>query len=302
MVEASWPVEFFCRAWSENRWTTGFGGSRHGLPRGYWMDVHRVFPMFSTSGGGGSGAGVACQAETMGTGSAGEGDVVLATGKAVTKETSRREVGPITRVRGTRLVKTFGATAALRGVDVELLPGLTLVEGANGSGKTTLLRVLGMMLRPSSGSLEFEPLGPAATEVRRAVGWVSHEPLAYGDLSGRANIGLAAALLGLAADEAWRRVEERFELGRFAERAVRTMSRGQRQRVALARALVHEPSLILLDEPTTGLDKSGVARLLEVLKEELGRGALVAVVTHEPRVFDVFSPVRVELERGRVIS
>ncbi len=210
--------------------------------------------------------------------------------------------GRIARVAAHKVVKTFGATAALRGVSLTLEPGLTLVEGANGSGKTTLLRIVGTLLKPTSGSVEYAPFGRDAARARGQIGWVSHEPLAYGDLSGRANVALAAELNGLDAGVAWPRVEERFELGRFAERPVRTFSRGQRQRIALARALVHEPSLLLLDEPTTGLDRAGVARLLAVLAEEVERGAIVAVVTHEPDVFRDISARRVLLERGRIPS
>lgn len=212
------------------------------------------------------------------------------------------DVEGLAAVRARRLVKTFGATAALRGVDVDLGAGLTLIEGANGSGKTTLLRILGTLLAPTSGEVVYEPFGADPAAARRAIGWVSHEALAYGDLSGRANVRLAAELLGLDPDDAYRAAEARFELGRFAERPVRTMSRGQRQRVALARALVHEPSLVLLDEPTTGLDRVGVARLVTVVAEEVARGAIVAIVTHEPRVFDGLVSSRLELERGKVVS
>lgn len=210
--------------------------------------------------------------------------------------------GSIARVRGTKLVKTFGATAALRGVDVLLEPGVTLIEGANGSGKTTLLRILGTMLGPTSGEVVHEPLGNDLTRVRRSTGWLSHEALAYGELSGRANVELASELLGLDPSRAWDRVRERFELGAFAERPLRTMSRGQRQRIALARALVHEPSLLLLDEPTTGLDRVGAERLLAVVTEEAERGAIVALVTHEPRFFAGLVSGRIELERGRVVK
>ena len=208
----------------------------------------------------------------------------------------------IERVRIERVVKTFGATAALRGVSGELEGGsLTLVEGANGSGKTTLLRIIGTILPPTSGKVRYDPLGSDRNMVRAQIGWLSHESLAYGDLSGRANIALAAEMQGVDPKEAWARCQERFQLGRFAERPLRTNSRGQRQRVALARALVHQPSLVLLDEPTTGLDKAGVARLLEVVAEELENGATMAVVSHEPEMFRELAGARLTLERGKVI-
>ncbi|WP_236644283.1 ABC transporter ATP-binding protein [Sorangium cellulosum] len=179
---------------------------------------------------------------------------------------------------------------------------LTLIEGANGSGKSTLLGILGTVIRPTSGDVSYEPLGDDTGLVRGTIGWLSHESLAYPDLSGRQNIELAASFHGLDAQEAWRRAEERFELGSFAVRPLRTCSRGQRQRIALARALVHQPSLVLLDEPTTGLDRSGVARLLTVVEAEVARGAAVVVVSHEPEVFRQRAAARVVLERGRVVA
>ena len=96
--------------------------------------------------------------------------------------------------------------------------------------------------------------------------------------------------------------QARFELQGFAERAVRTYSRGQRQRVALARALVHEPRLLLLDEPTTGLDKAGSERLATVVREEARRGAVVVVVTHDGAFADAVGDHVIRLERGRTVS
>ena len=201
------------------------------------------------------------------------------------------------------MVKTYGATVALRGVDVSIDHGkLTLIEGSNGSGKSTLLGILGTVIKPTSGTVMYEPLGDDLDEVRYEVGWLSHESLTYPDLSGRKNIELAAKLVELPLDEVWARVSERFELGAFAQRPVRTYSRGQKQRVALARALVHEPSLVLLDEPTTGLDKAGVKRLLAVVDDEVSRGAVVVVVSHEPELFRERAGARWVLERGRVVA
>jgi ABC-type multidrug transport system ATPase subunit len=211
------------------------------------------------------------------------------------------ETLPIARIEVTRLVKSFGATIALRGVDATFRAGrLTLVEGANGSGKSTLLGILGTLIRPTSGRVEYAPLGVDRALVRRHIGWLSHETLAYPDLSGRQNIELYARLCGLEIAPEWERVAERFELGPFVDRPLRTCSRGQKQRVALARALVHEPGVVLLDEPTTGLDKAGVARLLAIVDREVARGALVIVVSHEPELFRERARARVVLDRGRV--
>jgi ABC-type multidrug transport system ATPase subunit len=213
-----------------------------------------------------------------------------------------RPPSSIERVVASGLVKTFGATAALRGVDVELEPGVTLIEGANGSGKSTLLRILGTVLRASAGSVRYEPLADDPEQIRSEIGWVSHELLAYPDLSGRQNVELAARLHGLDVAEAWSWAAERFGLGRFADRPLRTNSRGQRQRIAIARALVHEPSLVLLDEPTTGLDRAGVETVVALTEDLRSRGKIVVVVSHEPEPFLVSGPSRITLERGRVSS
>jgi heme exporter protein A len=209
----------------------------------------------------------------------------------------------IVRVAVRGVVKSYGATVALRGVDADLEAAkVTLIEGSNGSGKSTLLGIVGTVIRATSGTVDYEPLGDDRTQVRAEIGWLSHETLAYPDLTGRQNVELVARLHGLDAADAWAHAEERFELGAFARRPLRTCSRGQRQRVALARALVHAPSLVLLDEPTAGLDRAGVQRLIAVVEEEVKRGAVVAVVSHEPEVFADQARARITLERGRVVT
>ena len=209
----------------------------------------------------------------------------------------------VERIEFSKIVRTFGATAALRGVSGALHAGeLTLIEGANGSGKSTLLKILGTIMKATSGTVRYPPLSTERRSVRAHVGWVSHEALCYSDLTGRANVELAASFHGIGPAQAWDAAQRRFELGRFATRPLRTNSRGQRQRVALARALVHDPSVVLLDEPTTGLDRAGVERLVALVEDQVAGGRVVAVVTHEPHIFERLNSKRIVLERGKVVD
>ncbi|MFO0734455.1 MAG: ABC transporter ATP-binding protein [Labilithrix sp.] len=202
----------------------------------------------------------------------------------------------------TAVTKSFPpAVRALRGVSLRFQPSkVSVVLGANGSGKSTLLSIVGTLARPTSGKVSHGALGKTRDAVRRTLGWLGHDALCYADLTGRENIELAAKLHGLRADEAFEAARERFDLGAFAERPFRTYSRGQRQKVALARALVHAPNLLLLDEPTTGLDKSSVDRLLEVIQAEAKRGAIVVVVTHDDAFAESAANERILLDRGAV--
>jgi heme exporter protein A len=201
------------------------------------------------------------------------------------------------------VTKTYGPVRALVGASCRFRAGtITVVRGPNGSGKSTLLSIVGTLTRPTSGAVAYGRLGASRSAVRRVLGWVGHESLCYPDLTGRQNIELAARLHGRNPVEAYERARERFELGPFAERPLRTYSRGQRQRVAVARALVHEPRLLLLDEPSTGLDAAATERLRGVVREEAERGAVVVVVTHDGGFAEAMGGRTIELERGRVIS
>jgi ABC-type multidrug transport system ATPase subunit len=211
----------------------------------------------------------------------------------------RENRNPVVGVVLDRLGCVFGTTVALRGVSGEFEAGVVhVIVGSNGSGKSTLLRAVGTMLRPSSGQVLYRP-AMSLSAVRREVGWLSHETLVYPDLSGRENVELAAHLYGLDATEAWASVRSRFGLGKFTDRPVRTNSRGQRQRVAMARALVHDPSLVLLDEPGTGLDEEGMATLRTVLEREVERRKLVLMVTHDAVGFRSLPQKVWRLDRGR---
>jgi heme exporter protein A len=199
--------------------------------------------------------------------------------------------------------KTYGAVRALVGVSCVFSSGtITIIRGPNGSGKSTLLSIVATLTRPTSGTVDHGPLGANRTAIRSALGWAGHESLCYVDLSGRQNIELTARFYGCDPSEACLRAIERFELGAFVDRPVRTYSRGQRQRIALARALVHEPRILLLDEPTAGLDPSAGDRLARVLREEASRGAIVVVVTHDGAFAEAVGDHIVWLERGRKVD
>ena len=187
------------------------------------------------------------------------------------------------------LTKRFGEHDALAGVDVELSAGgALLVTGRNGSGKSTLLRLFAGLLRPSAGTLRVEA-------PRGAIGYVGHETLLYRELTALENLELYGRL--------YRVAERRERIGMLLERyglwdvrhaRISAYSRGMQQRLALCRALLHDPSLLLLDEPYTGLDQEGA----ELLDREFAaaRGAQTLVVsTHDPERLDTLATARLAL-------
>jgi heme exporter protein A len=210
------------------------------------------------------------------------------------------------RVSGRGLVKTYGPTRALAGIDVDFAAReVTVVEGPNGSGKSTLIGLLSLLVRPSRGELRFgdRDARADATALRGTVGVLAHAALVYPDLSALESLALTAELHGLDAGEARGRIaalRDRFELGTFAERPARTYSRGQLQRLAIARTLLHRPTLVLLDEPSTGLDAASTERLVGAVLEERERGAIVVVVTHDAGFAEAVATRRLRLARGRV--
>jgi heme exporter protein A len=213
------------------------------------------------------------------------------------------EDGIMTAVELRNVSKAYGPVRALVGVSCAFSAGaVAIIRGPNGSGKSTLLSIVGTLTRPTSGTVDHGALGRRRSSVRRNLGWAGHESLCYLDLSGRQNIELAARMHDCDPAEAFGRASDRFELGSFVERPVRTYSRGQRQRVALARALVHAPGLLLLDEPSAGLDQSATHRLVAVVRDEAARGAVVVVVTHDAAFASAIGGQIVTLERGRRVK
>jgi len=199
------------------------------------------------------------------------------------------------------VTRLFGANVALRAVDVDFRPGaITFVQGHNGAGKSTLMSIVGTVLKPSKGKVLYAPHGASRQLARRHIGWVAHESHCYADLSGRENVELAARLYGLEPSSAWLEVCDRVQAERFGGQAVGTLSRGQRQRIALARALVHAPSVLLLDEPLTGLDQASVERMEAILLEERDRGTIVVVISHTAGMAERMEGRRVYMQQGRI--
>lgn len=209
----------------------------------------------------------------------------------------------VDRIEVRRVTRLFGATAALRGVSTDFEAGtITCLHGPNGAGKSTLLGIVGTLLTPNSGTVWYAPIGDDREAARAHIGWVAHDSHCYPELSGRQNVELAARLYGVDARTAWASVVDRVGAGAFGHRAVGTLSRGQRQRVALARALVHRPSVLLLDEPFTGLDAASCEALERVLAEERDRGAIIVVVSHVLDWVDRLESRRLRIEGGRVAT
>ena len=186
-------------------------------------------------------------------------------------------------LRAERLSRTFGRRRAVDDVSIELAAGDCLaLFGPNGAGKTTLLRMFGGLLRPTSGTASIDGVAlPGGPEVRARVGLLSHHTMLYDTLSARENVEFAARMYGVRdVRGAARDALERLGAAAYADVPVRGLSRGMQQRVSIARAMVHGPSVVLADEPFTGLDASGAAALSRRFAELRDAGATLIIVTH----------------------
>jgi heme exporter protein A len=201
--------------------------------------------------------------------------------------------------------KTFGRHRALADVSLTFAPGqVAAVLGPNGAGKSTLLGLLSTLAQPSQGTITFgEERLTRGSPLRAQIGYVGHEPGLYGDLSARQNLRLFASLYGVA--QADQRIDQMLaRVGLDSARrevGVRTFSRGMLQRLALARALLHEPNILLFDEPSSALDPAGADWLAGELCAERDAGRLVVLVTHDLSAAAAVASHLVVLRRGRVV-
>ncbi|NLE77255.1 MAG: heme ABC exporter ATP-binding protein CcmA [Chloroflexi bacterium] len=202
------------------------------------------------------------------------------------------------------LHKAFGDYAVLRGVSLAVPQGEFLaLLGPNGAGKTTLVRILATLAQASAGRCRLAGLDVArhSEAVRRRIGLVSHQPLLYGDLSARENLRFYGRLYGLR--QAHQRIEgllDQVGLLNRSDELVRTFSRGMQQRLAIARAILHDPPVLLLDEPDTGLDPHAAERLQAILEDLATQGRTVLMTTHDlPRALAMASQVAI-LAGGRM--
>jgi heme exporter protein A len=193
-------------------------------------------------------------------------------------------VGRLDLVTIKKVAKRYGSERALAGVSVEFRGGsMTALLGHNGAGKTTLLGVVSTLVRPSQGAVSYRAGGQELTgeAVRREIGLLAHASLCYAELTAVENLELFAGLYDIT-DADPHAMLDRAGLDKKARlRPARTYSRGMAQRLALARALLTRPSLLLLDEPFTGLDREGALALGEQLGELKRQGTIVVVVTHD---------------------
>lgn len=202
------------------------------------------------------------------------------------------------------LRKAYGVRPVLRDVSFAIPAGQTAaILGPNGAGKTTLLRILATLARPTRGAASIAGYDAVreAQVVRQVVGYVGHTPLLYDELTARENLLFFARMYGLRDGESRADVLlERVGMRSRANDRVGTFSRGQAQRVAVARGILHDPQVLLMDEPDTGLDEDAIALLHDLVRERVAEGKTTLLTTHNLERGLSWSGTTVVLVSGRV--
>ena len=200
------------------------------------------------------------------------------------------------------LVKFFGRFAALRNISASFTRGrLYVVLGDNGAGKSTLLRVVAGLMEPSQGS--FTLLGAKKVrDVAHRVGYMGHAPLLYDELDGMENLRYFAGLYGIHDDEISRNAMRTVGLDPELSRRVGQYSQGMRQRLSLARAVLHNPELMLLDEPFSNVDVRSARDMAAVLGRVRDQGKTIFVVTHQAPLMENVADEFVHMSAGKIVA
>ena len=200
--------------------------------------------------------------------------------------------------------KDYGDRAVLRGVDLEVGWGeIAVLFGANGAGKTTLLRILAGLTRADDGTAHIagRRMHGRGNRARRLVGFAGHQTMLYNDLTCRENLAFYARLYGIRdAGSRIGQVLERVRLSDRANRRVRTLSHGMQKRLSMGRAILHEPVVLLLDEPESGLDAESVSALGSLLREWADSGRTALMTTHSGEVGMAWADRTLTLAGGRI--
>ncbi len=201
--------------------------------------------------------------------------------------------------------KWYGTVLALNQVTLELTGGITGLVGANGAGKSTLLRMANGQLKPTLGRVSVRGIDSWDWRARRLVGYCPDIDAFYEDLSGRRFVWVMARLCGYTRSESTRRTEavlDRVGMTDRADRKLRGYSKGMRQRIKLAQALLHDPELLILDEPLSGIDPIGRQELLELFQALAAQGKCLLISSHELEALEKLTNHVVIMARGRVAA
>lgn len=212
---------------------------------------------------------------------------------------------PFSVVEARQVSKVYGRHRALWRVDLSLYPGRVVgLLGPNGAGKSTLLWLFSTLSRPSSGTMHFGDLPPArAGEARGHIGLLSHSALTYGELTAVENVAFYGRLYGAKApEEEARALLTAFGLDDAVDRPAKTFSRGMLQRLGLARALIGRPTLVLLDEPFSGLDRASTEAVIDRIGTLRDEGAMVLMISHDISTTATLADEAAVLVRGRLAA
>ena len=207
---------------------------------------------------------------------------------------------PITQIRLSAVTKLFGVQRALRKVSFDAHQGDTVgIVGPNGAGKSTLLSILSTMMKPTMGQVEMNGR-PADADMRAGIGVLSHKALVYPELSCEENLKLYGELYGVSVARV-QHLKDLLELGAFfSDRPAGVLSKGQLQRLSLARALIASPEVLLLDEPSSGLDKRSIILIQTIVTDHQDAGGIAFVVSHDPELVSSLCTRVIQLELGEI--